>query len=235
MLITRPEADSLQLKTEVEALGYSVMIEPLLAIEPVDQTEPIPGDVQIIALTSAHAVPALNDEAKGLPIYVVGEATAVAARAAGCRQIHSAEGDVRSLAQLIVKNCRSRDGSILHLSGEVIREGLAETLTRHDFRYKRRVVYRAAATTCLSDRVIDAWRRRAIAAVLLFSPRSAEVLVKHLNHHGLESYVDSTAAICLSEQTATPCKGLVWKTIRSAARPNRQALLRALVGSTAIC
>lgn len=216
-------------------MGYPVMVEPLLTIERIDQPEPIPDDVQLIVLTSAHAIPALTDQAKTYPIYAVGEATAIAARAAGCQQIHLSEGNVQNLSQLIVENCRSRDGSILHLSGEVIREGLAETLNEYDFHYRRQVTYRAVAATRFSDEAIDAWKRRMIAAVLLFSPRTAEVLVRLLRRHGLESHVDSTAAICLSEATATPCRGLVWKTICPAARPNRQALFRALVGSTTIC
>ena len=235
MLITRPLADSLRLKTEIEALGFSVMIEPLLTIETVDQAWTMPDDVQLIALTSANAAQALTDEAKTYPIYVVGEATAAAARAVGCRQVHAAKGNVENLAQLIVENCRYGSGSILHLSGEVIREGLAERLDEHGFRYQRRIGYRAIARETFSDDVIDAWRCRVISAVLLFSARTAEILVHLLSRHGLQSCVDSAAAICLSDEAAAPCKGLPWKSIRSAARPNRQALITALVGSNTIC
>ncbi|MGI9492361.1 MAG: uroporphyrinogen-III synthase [Geminicoccaceae bacterium] len=235
MLITRPEVDSLRLKSEIEALGFSVMIEPLLTIETVSHAWSMPEDVQLIALTSGNAVQALTDKAKTYPIYAVGEATAVAARAAGCRQVHIAEGNVESLSRLIVESCRIQDGSILHLSGEVIREGLAEKLVEHGFRYKRQIGYRAVAAEKLSGEVIDAWQRRMISAVLLFSPRTALILADLLVRHGLQSFVDSAAAICLSDEAAAPCKGLPWKTIRSAARPNRQALIRALVGSTAIC
>ncbi|MGI9451688.1 MAG: uroporphyrinogen-III synthase [Geminicoccaceae bacterium] len=235
MLITRPEADSLRLKPEIEALGFSVMIEPLLTIEAVDQAWTMPDDVQLIALTSANAVQALTDEARTYPIYAVGESTAAAARAVGCRQVHTAKGNVENLTRLIVESCRYQDGCILHLSGEVIREGLAERLDEHGFRYRRRIGYRAIASEKLSDDVIGAWQRRMISAVLLFSPRTAEILVHLLSRHGLQSCVDSAAAICLSDEAAAPCKGLSWKSIRSAARPNRQALITALVGSTTIC
>jgi len=211
------------------------MIEPLLTIEQVDRAWSVPTDVQLIVLTSANAVPSLNDESKTYPIYAVGEATAAAAKAVGCKQVHVAEGDIEKLSRLIVENCRSRDGSILHLSGEVIREGLANHLDKHGFRYQRQIVYKAVASAGFSDDVIDAWRHRIMTAVLLLSPRTAEILVHLLTRHGLVNYVDSTAAICLSKDAATPLKGLAWKSIRSAARPNRQALLRALVGSITIC
>ncbi len=211
------------------------MIEPLLTIEQIDQAWSVPDNVQLIVLTSAHAVPALNDEAKAYPIYAVGDATAAAARAAGCGQVYIAEGNVENLSRLIVENCRSQDGTILHLSGEVIREGLAEYLDKHGFRYQQQVAYSAVARSSFSDDVIDAWQRRMITAVLLFSPRTAEVLARLITRHGLASYVDSTAAICLSKEAATPLQGLAWKSVRSAARPNRQALLRSLVGSITIC
>jgi uroporphyrinogen-III synthase len=235
VLITRPRQDSLLLKAEVEALGYAVMIEPLLAIAPIDQPALDLDDAQLLVLTSAHAVPALGERARTYPIYAVGEATAAAARAAGCARVHAAEGNVDNLARLIVENCRSSDGSVLHLSGEVIRGGLAEILNEHGFHYRRHLAYRAIPASRLSAATIDAWQRRVIRAVLLFSPRSAEILVALLRRHRLERHVDSTAAICLSENTAMPCKGLAWKDIRPAARPDRAALLRALVGSTAIC
>ena len=235
VLITRPEADSLALKTEVEALGYKAMVEPLLSIKLISQQEPALEDVQLLVLTSANAVPALSDRAKTYPIYAVGEATAVAARAAGCRNVVAAEGNVRSLSRLIVENCRSQDGTILHLSGEIIREGLAETLHERGFHYRREIAYEAVPRTAFSDDLIDAWQHRSIEAVLVFSQRTAGILMLLLTKHGLERHVDSAAAICLSEEAAAPCKDLVWGSVHVAPRPTRQALLDALVGSTTVC
>lgn len=235
VLITRPESESIALEQEVVALGYGVMIEPLLAIQPVDHPDPELENVQVLVLTSANAIPALPERAKKFPIYTVGEATAAAAKAAGCTQVCASKGNVRDLSKLIVENCRSEDGTILHLTGEVIREGLAETLIDHGFHYRRLVTYNAVARTQFSRQVVDAWRQRSIGAVLLFSPRTSEVLVDLLRAHNLERNVDSATAVCLSQETATPCNDLVWRSIRIAARPNRQALLEQLVGSIAVC
>ena len=87
----------------------------------------------------------------------------------------------------------------------------------------------------LCRRLLAAWHRREIAAVLLFSPRTAETLVRLLIDYGLASHVDTTTAICVSEATATPCRRLDWRTICLAARPDREALIRALEGSIGIC
>lgn len=235
VLITRPEDKALPLGRELEARGYTPLVEPLLTIEHKGPMKALSDDVQALALTSAHAVPALGEKAKRLRIYTVGEATAAAARAAGCSQVIAGDGDAAALAALIGANCRSEDGAILHVSGEIVREDLQVILSGQGFEIRREVVYRALPSTEFSQNLCEAWRRREIAAVLLFSPRTAEILVRLLVDHELTSYVDTTLAICVSDATATPCRALVWREICLAARPNREALLKALEGSIGIC
>lgn len=223
------------MKRELEAKGYLPLVEPLLAIEPLGRMSASLAGIQAIALTSAHAVPALGDDAKRLPVFTVGKATAEAARAAGCSRLISGDGDAAALAALIARTCRAEDGAILHVGGEVVREELERDLAGQGFEVRRDVVYRASPATAFSDDLVRAWRRREIAAVLLFSPRTAEILVRLLVEAGLMHHVDSVAAICVSEATATPCRTLVWRDICLAARPNREALLKALEGSIGIC
>lgn len=235
VLITRPRNDALALQADLEALGYSTIVEPLLTIERIDQPLPPVDEVQAIALTSAHAASALDAKVENIPIYTVGEATAEAARSAGCKTVRSADGNALDLADLIMKDCLPDAGVILHPAGEVVRAGLAETLIAQGFDYRRHQSYRAIPCPRLSDELIASWSRHEIDAVLLFSPRTSVIMVRLLKKHGLESHVDSTAAICLSEETATPCRALTWRTICPAAQPNQQALIRALEGSCTIC
>lgn len=234
VLITRPEDSAGPLRDELEARGLRAMIEPLLTIEPLGPVATLPGNIQAIALTSANAVPALSDEARRLPVFTVGKATAAAARAAGCGEVVSGDGDARALAALIAGTCRPEHGAILHLAGEVVREELRLGLEKEGFALRQEVVYRAVARAAFSPELQQAWHRREIAAVLLFSARTADILVRLLADHGLTSQVDSAAAICLSDLAATPCRRLDWKDIRIAAHPNRKALIRALEGSIGI-
>ncbi|MDH3659636.1 MAG: uroporphyrinogen-III synthase [Alphaproteobacteria bacterium] len=235
VLITRPEDSARELRQELEAKGYATMVEPLLTIESFGKMSALSEDVQALALTSANAVPALTDEARRLPIFTVGKATADAASAAGCSRVISGDGDAAELAGLIGAKCRKQKGAILHLSGEVVHEDLQRTLSEQGFDVRRKVVYRALPSNGFSDELLTAWRKREIAAVLLFSPRTADILVRLLIDHHLTCRVDTVSAICLSEATATPCRALVWKEICLAARPNRDALIRALEGSIGIC
>ncbi len=235
VLITRPIDAALPLKAALEALGHESRIESLLTIEQTARPESLPENTQAIALTSANAVPALGEAAKRFPVYAVGPATADAARAAGCERLVQADGDAIALAAAIAAGCRPEDGKILHLSGEVVREDLERILVGRGFAFERRITYRALAVARLSDDLQAAFCRREVDAVLLFSPRTSAILARLLIDHGLARHVDSTAAICLSEPTATPCRALAWRTICVAARPNQRALIQALEGSIGIC
>lgn len=235
ILITRPQEKALALRQELEAKGFGTMVEPLLTIEPLGPIGPLSPDVQAIVLTSAHAVPALTDEAKRLPVFAVGRATSQAAREAGCKQVTAGDSDGAALAALIAERCAPGGGAILHVAGEVVREELQQILQSKGFDFSREVVYRARAQTALSDDLVQAWQRGNIAAVLLFSPRTAEILVRLLIEQRLTSHVDRTVAICVSEGAATPCRELVWEEICLAPQPSREAMIRTLEGSIRIC
>ena len=151
VLITRPEESARTLQQELEARGYATLIEPMLSIEHLGPMAPLPDHVQAIVLTSAHAVPALSDAAKSLPVFAVGRTTGEAARAAGCAQVISGDGDGAALARLIAGRCRPEDGAILHIAGETVRDDLHRILTDQGFDLRRDVVYRA----CCLRRVFD--------------------------------------------------------------------------------
>jgi uroporphyrinogen-III synthase len=235
VLITRPRADAAVLARELEARGHQVMVEPVLTIAPLAGVVPALDGVQAVLLTSANAAPALRGTNPRLPVFVVGDATARAAREHSCEEVQVAAGDAGSLAHLIVSRCRPGEGTLLHLCGADVRPGLAEPLEAAGFALRRQVVYRAVAASSLSTPAIAAIRTQALDAVLLFSPRTASVLVGLIAGHELSGCLGRTEAICLSEAVAEPCRGLQWKAVRTAARPEVGALLGQLEGGGRRC
>jgi uroporphyrinogen-III synthase len=227
VLITRPREQALELARRLAERGDTALIEPLLRIERIPSAVSDLAGVQALVLTSANAVPALREVAARLPIFAVGDATATAARAAGCEVI-SAAGSGADLARLIARRCRAEDGGLLHLGGEHVRAGLAEVLSAAGFTLRTQAVYRAVAANALSPDAAQALARRRIDAVLLFSPRTARTCVDLIGRHELRDDLAATAAICLSAAVAQPCRELVWRTIVLAARPDLAALLDAL-------
>jgi uroporphyrinogen-III synthase len=235
VLITRPRARALELARTLERRGDTPLLEPLLSIEPVAGRAPELAGVQAIVLTSAHAVPALSGPAKALPVFAVGEATAAAARHAGCDAVISAGGAAADLARSIAAHCRPGGGALLHLSGEQVREGLAEALAAAGFALRRHTVYRAAAAHALAPATVEALAARQVDAVLLFSPRTARIFVELIGRHALHERLTGTVAICLSEAVAQPCRDIAWRAVYLAARPELGALLEALEAARRRC
>src|SRR5262245_44640039 len=86
LLVTRPEPDALKLGALLEEAGHEATIEPLLSVS-FEGGEPIELEgAQALIATSRNALRALKDspaqlaEAKGLPLFAVGKATAAEAR-----------------------------------------------------------------------------------------------------------------------------------------------------------
>jgi len=235
VLITRPRADAEKLTRALEVRGHRALIAPVLTIEPIPDALPDLKDIQALVLTSANAVPALAGIDPGRPVFAVGEATARAARAAGCGDVRPAAGDAASLARLISAACRPEDGALLHLAGTEVRPGLAEALAAAGFELRRQAVYRALAASRLPPAVIAAIRSGAIDAVLLFSPRSAALFVDLIVRHDLAGCLGKTEAICLSAAVAAPCGRLSWARLRVAAQPKVEMLLRQLEGREGRC
>jgi uroporphyrinogen-III synthase len=228
ILITRPRDQALVLTRTLEAHGHEVVIEPLLAIEPLQSGRVRLDDVQAILLTSANAAHALPPDGRHLPVLVVGGATARAARAVGCMTVLEAGGEAASLARLVRDRCSPAAGALLHLCGEQVREGLAESLAAAGFELRRQVVYRAQTASELSAEVVDALRRGRLDAVRLLAPRTARTFVDLVIGHGLDGRLGDTVALCLSEAVAEPCRELPFAAIRIAARPELDALLERL-------
>ena len=230
VLITRPRAAALELARTLAARGHEALIEPLLTIEAIEAVVPDQEGMQAIVVTSSHAVPALAATDPRLPVFAVGAATAAAARRAGRKDVRAGAGDAGRLARLIARACRPEAGPLLHLSGTEVRPELAEGLAAAGFALRRQAVYRARPAERLSPPVVDALRRRSVGAVLLFSPRSAAILVELLTTHILTACLEQTEAICLSAAVAGPCRHLKWKGLRIADRPEVALMVGQLDG-----
>lgn len=231
ILVTRPREQARELARELQRRGHDVLIEPLLTIEALSPPTPDPEGIQAVLLTSANAAHALRGQLLRLPVYAVGRASAQAARAAGCAQVHEAEGDAERLARLVIERRRPVDGALLHPSGEEVREELAETLAAHGFEVRRHVVYRARAATTFSPALEAVLRQRALDAVLFFSPRTASIFVALAKSHGLGGVLGASEALCLSENVAIACRALDWRRVLVAQRPERAAILELLEGA----
>ena len=86
LLVTRPEPDALKLGGVLEEMGHEATVEPLLSVS-FEGGEPIDLDsAQALIATSRNALRALKAspalaQARTLPLFAVGKATAAEPRA----------------------------------------------------------------------------------------------------------------------------------------------------------
>ncbi len=227
VLITRPAEDAAPLAGRLAALGIAALIEPMLAIRLIAGPPPDLEGVQALLITSANGVRALaaRSAQRGVVVFAVGDASAAAARAAGFVRIESAAGDVESLGRLVRARLDPSGGALLHVAGAEVAGALADDLRAAGFDYRRTVLYRAATADRLSPAAAAALAEGSIAAVLLYSPRTAAALVRLIEAAGLAAAGAALDALCLSSAVARAAAGIAWRGVRTAARPDQDALI----------
>lgn len=223
MLITRPEPDASETADRVSALGLRPVIAPVLQIRRVPAD--LPPSAQAVLLTSRNAVPALPGWARSRPVLTVGKATAAAARAAGCTEVVSADGNASDLARLVERTV-PRDAPLLLLSGRGQGHELVAML--REWSVQRRTVYEAVPIESLPAPAALALHARSLKAVLFFSGQTSAWFGRLMTIAGLEAALRPIDACAISAPAAVPLRPLPWRRIRVAARPTQDALLQLL-------
>ena len=97
-------------------------------------------------------------EARGLPLFAVGAATAEEARALGFEMVVTGAGTAQELVVHIVSALDPAAGLLLHLAGDTLAGDLRGALEEHGFRVLQSDVYRMVAATALPEDAWSSWR-----------------------------------------------------------------------------
>lgn len=229
-LVTRPREDSEAVARALESRGLDVMIEPLLDIEPIADATVAAEGAQGILVTSANGIRALArlHPDRALPVWAVGDSSAGVARALGYQTVESAQGDVDTLADLVIRRLDPAKGALLHAAGSVNAGDLAGRLGTHGFQVRRHVLYQAVTATALTAPLRQALAGGAIQLALFFSPRTAATFVRLVQAAGLGESVARITAYGLSANVSAQLAPLDWRAARQAAEPTQAALLALL-------
>ena len=145
VLVTRPGEDGTALAEILGARGIETVIEPLLTIKQIEGPALDLDTVQAILLTSANGVRAFarRTDQRDIPIFAVGDATATTARSSGFGQVHSAAGNVETLAELVKEMLKPEEGSLLHIAGSSVAGDLIGLIEAAGFKCAREILYEA--------------------------------------------------------------------------------------------
>jgi uroporphyrinogen-III synthase len=229
LLVTRPEAEAARTAAALHARGHEVVLGPLLRIELVDFA--LPGDAwSAVVLTSANAARAVAEHPRraaliAAEVFAVGRHTADAARAAGFRTVHCADGDKDDLADLLRARRGDASAPLLYLTGEA----RAGDLAAGDAPVLTVVTYRAVKVQHFAPEVAAALARREVDGVLHFSTRSAQAYLDCAARAGIREAALAPVHICISRQVGEPLAAAGAAALRIAPRPDEAAMLE-LIG-----
>ncbi|MEM7527033.1 MAG: uroporphyrinogen-III synthase [Pseudomonadota bacterium] len=226
VLVTRPEPDA---STECALLaerGVEALAAPLTAIVPVEPRPDVPAEAEAVVFTSAHAVAAMTgSEAARLPAHAVGRRTGDAAAAAGFSVVEPADygsGDVAALARRLIAAPERR---FLHPTGRQVAGDLSAMLATAGKTVERVVVYEAVERP-FADEPLAALAQNRVRAIGFWSPRNAELFAARAAEAGWS--LDGTTAVAISAAAAAPLAASGFARIDRAARPDGDAMRRAL-------
>jgi uroporphyrinogen-III synthase len=227
LLVTRPEPDADRTATALRARGHSVVIAPLLQIEPLGAAAIGAGPWAAVLVTSANIVHAIAGHARRaellqLPIFAVGDRSAHAMRALGGANVISAGGNAGDLARIVVAHINP-PARLLYLAGEQRSGDLGGELRTKGFAVETVAVYRAVTADILPPQAVAALAA-GVDGVLHFSRRSAEAYVKAARAAGLLESALRPTHFCLSAQVAAPLQAAGGRTVHVAWQPAEAAL-----------
>jgi uroporphyrinogen-III synthase len=230
VLVTRPAEDASRTAETLAKLGHAALIAPLLEIHFLDGPGISLAGVQAILATSGNGIRALarRSPRRDIPVFAVGTRTANVARAEGYLAIMDAAGDSRALATLVRGRLRPDTGALLHAAGTDSRDEWRDQLRSDGFEVRRSVLYEACEAPELPPAAQTALRSGSIDALIVFSPRSAQIFADCVERASLASACGCVTACCISDEAAEALRNIPFATIRVAAHPDHDAVLALL-------
>ena len=244
-LIIRPQPDADRDVALLMRYGVPALSSP--SMQRMHQTHEFPDSVNYsgIILTSRNAVEAITkldklNSDKGswakLPVFVVGSATATAARDAGFPNIIRGNGGGSGLLATISCYFTEKTGKqdsgksssknlpLLWPSAVEISFDLVAALATHGVAVQRLPVYQMIANDTLDPTITDKITEGAIAAVVAMSPRSVQIFRRNLDAVDKTSRLAGMVLIAGSSAIVEAAGG-GWQTVYTARQPRRSRLL----------
>jgi uroporphyrinogen-III synthase len=221
VLITRSEPGASETAARLKDAGYTPIVEPVFAIEPVAASIP-PFDA--LAFTSANGVRvfARLSGQRDAQAFCVGERTAEAAREVGYTNVSSADGDVEALVALIAAQLPPST-RLLHAGNEETRGDLTGRLRSAGYTADFVAIFRAIAVDAPGPALTSHLTGQpTFEAVLIHSPRGAKIL------SGFATGSSAPLAVATISQAAAAPLASIARRIEIAAHPDEQSLLSAL-------
>ena len=239
-LIIRPQPDADRDVGWLNRYGVPALASPVMIGAPVLSPSLAhdlgnPANFTGIIFTSRHAVDAVTkvaDAAAWTPksAFVVGSATAAAAKQAGFKNIVIGSGGGAGLVEPIrraladINRVKPQKANLLWPTALEISFDMVAAMRRHDIAVQRLPAYQMMANANLAPPVCAALAKNCITAVIAMSPRSIQILLENMDAAGLRSAQNKIDLIAGSDAIAAAA-GDGWSHIYEARHSRRSRLL----------
>jgi len=215
ILFTRSLEDSKDLILRFNELGHKVSYMPVIEIEKVDHDLINFNDFKGLIFTSANSLKFINSKEvdKNIFCFCVGSATEKKALSLGFQNVISAEGNVRNLKEIILRNFNSNVGKILYLSGELISKDLDKELNLLGYDIKRIINYTANPIREIDQKFLENLKSSVPDILYVYSQNSALSLLNLINKYNLNDIWMNTNLMCMSEKISSVLNNIKWKKI----------------------
>lgn len=227
MLVTRPEPDAQSTLARLDALGIEAIAAPVMVRQTLEASLPPPEGFTAMVLTSANAVRALVDRGVAsdyhhLPVFAVGDRTALEATEAGFLRVSSAAGAFQDLVNAMT--IARVPGPIFYPTGKHQSADLAKALAPSGVMVATAKVYEMVAVDALPEPVLAGLTDGSLGAVLAYSRRTAEIFAA-LTQSLQTPQRRRLAMLCMSEAAAEPLLEAHFNRISLADRPDEDAMM----------
>ena len=215
ILFTRSLEDSKDLILRFNELGHKVSYMPVIQIKKVDHDVINFNDFKGLIFTSANSLKFINSKEvdKNIFCFCVGSATEKKALSLGVQNVISAEGNVRNLKEIILRNFNSNVGKILYLSGELISKDLDKELNLLGYDIKRIINYTAKPIREIDQKFLENLKSSVPDILYVYSQNSALSLLNLINKYNLNDIWMNTNLMCMSEKISSVLNNIKWKKI----------------------
>lgn len=223
--MTRSEPGARETADRLAAQSFQPIIAPMLTIEPTGKALPPLERAQGLVFTSANGVRFFGRKSnrRDLTAWCVGPATTDAAFAAGFEEVHNADGNAQTLADVIADQADPYAGTLVHVANEAAAGRLLAQLEAIGFDTEFAPLYRTRPAHILPKAVSSALQAEEPCLVMVHSAKGASAFERFARRHDVGRH----ALVAVSNQAAAPLEDRGFAITVIAEAPNENAILKA--------
>ena len=215
ILLTRPLQDCSEMILKFQSQGNKVSHLPLLRIDKVNYNKIDLLNFKGIIFTSVNAVNFFDMKTidKKILCFCVGNVTEKKARSMGFQNVIAAEGNVKNLKELILRNFDQKDGKMIYVSGEIVSINLDKELIKEGYDVERVINYKTTHNEKFEDNFVKELKLNMPDIVYVYSQNSASSFLKFIKLYQSENLWMDTNLMCIGEKTSAILNEIKWKKI----------------------